>query len=46
MVPGVAVPQDFHKVFLESEFRVKSDSKKFHLRIGFEPLTIRFKDGF
>ena len=38
MVPGVAAPQDFLKVFLECEFRVQSDTYKFHLRIAFEPL--------
>ena len=35
MVPGVAVIQDVLKVFLESELRVKKDSKKFQLRIDF-----------
>ena len=42
MVPGVAAPQDFFKVFMESELGVESDSQKFHLMINFEPLTIKF----
>ena len=42
MLPGVAASQDFLKVFLESEFRVESDSQKFHLRIDFESLAIQF----
>ena len=29
MIPGVAAPQDFLKVFLEGEFGVKSDSQNF-----------------
>ena len=32
MALGLAVPQDFLKVFLEGEFGVESDSQKFHLR--------------
>ena len=42
IVPGVAVPQDFLKVLLECEFRVKSDTQKFHLMMDFEPLAIQF----
>ena len=42
MVPGVSAPQDVLKVFFESQFRVKSDSYKLHLRIEFEPLAIKF----
>ena len=42
MIPGKAAPQDFLKVFLESEFGAESDSKKFHFRIDFESLAIQF----
>ena len=35
VIPGVAVPQDFLKVFLEGEYGVGSDSYKFHLRTDF-----------
>ena len=46
MLPGVAASQDFLKVFLESEFRVESDSQKLHLGIDFESLAIQFLNGF
>ena len=42
MVPGIVVPQDVLKVFFESQFRVKSDSYKLHLRIELEPLAVQF----
>ena len=42
MILGVAAPQDFLKVFLESEFGAENDSYKFHLRTDFEPLSIQF----
>ena len=36
VIPGVTAPQDFLKVFLESECGVESDSQKFNLRTDFE----------
>ena len=42
VIPGVAAPRDFLKVFLESELEVESDSYKFYLRIDFELLSIQF----
>ena len=38
---NVAAPQDFLKVLLECEFRIKNDTLKFHLRTDFEPLAIK-----
>ena len=42
MVSGVAAPQDFLKVLLQCEFRIESNTQKFHLRIDFEPIDIQF----
>ena len=45
MVPGVAAVQDVPKMLFESELRVKSNSRKFHLRIDFSVSPYNFRLG-
>ena len=46
MVPGVAAVLNILKVLYEGEVRVKSNSWKFHLRIGFSSTVYSFSLGY
>ena len=42
MVPGIAAVQEVLEALFESELGVESDTQKFHLRIDFQSLAIKF----